>query len=134
MKVQWLRLCTSNAGGMGLIPGWGTKIPHAAQHSQKKKRFHLLPSPWISWFLWQNDNSRLKTDERMFSNDAYVLKHNANVRSLQCYTEIQDLHLSFLTPSPVLVSLCHVTEDELFILITVLYYTEDHYHINGYKY
>ena len=27
--VQWLRLSTSNAEGVGLIPGWGTKIPHA---------------------------------------------------------------------------------------------------------
>ena len=26
--VQWLRLCASNAGVMGLIPGQGTKIPH----------------------------------------------------------------------------------------------------------
>ena len=35
LGVQWLRLCTPNAGGMGLIPGWGTKIPHATQHGQK---------------------------------------------------------------------------------------------------
>ena len=27
LVVQWLRLCPSNAGGMGLIPGWGTRIP-----------------------------------------------------------------------------------------------------------
>ena len=59
----------------------------------------------------------------MFLNDAYVLKHNANVKRLQCHTEIQDLYLGFLTPSPILVSLCHVTKDELFFLITVLYYT-----------
>ena len=29
LAVQWLRLCTPNAGGMGSIPGQGTKIPHA---------------------------------------------------------------------------------------------------------
>ena len=29
LVVQWLRLCTSNAGVVGLIPGPGTKIPHA---------------------------------------------------------------------------------------------------------
>ena len=34
--VQWLRLCTSTAGDMGLIPGWGPKIPHAMLHSQDK--------------------------------------------------------------------------------------------------
>ena len=27
--VQWLGLCTSTAGGVGLIPDWGTKIPQA---------------------------------------------------------------------------------------------------------
>ena len=37
LAVQWLRLHTSNAGGAGLIPGRGTKIPHAAQHTQKIK-------------------------------------------------------------------------------------------------
>ena len=35
--VQWLRLHTSNAGGMGSIPGWGTKIPCATQQKKKKK-------------------------------------------------------------------------------------------------
>ena len=29
----------SNTGGAGLIPGQGTKIPHAAQHGQKKKKY-----------------------------------------------------------------------------------------------
>ena len=36
--VQWLRLCTSTAGGMGSIPGQGTKTPHAVQKDQKKKK------------------------------------------------------------------------------------------------
>ena len=27
LAVQWLSLCTSNAGDMGLIFGWGTKDP-----------------------------------------------------------------------------------------------------------
>ena len=37
LAVQWLRLCTSTAGGMGSIPAQGTKIPHAVQHSQINK-------------------------------------------------------------------------------------------------
>ena len=40
LAVQWLRLCTSTAGGMGLIPGQGTKIPHAAPCGQKKRNSH----------------------------------------------------------------------------------------------
>ena len=37
LEVQWLRLHASSAGGMGLILGGRTKIPHASQHSQKIK-------------------------------------------------------------------------------------------------
>ena len=37
--VQWLRLCTSIAGGTGSIPGPGTNIPtcHIAQPKNEKK-------------------------------------------------------------------------------------------------
>ena len=38
LAVQWLRLHASTAGGAGWIPGQGTKIPHAAWCSQKKKK------------------------------------------------------------------------------------------------
>ena len=37
LVVQWLGLHYSTAGGSCLIPGQGTKIPHATQHSQKRK-------------------------------------------------------------------------------------------------
>ena len=37
LVVQWLRLCTSNAGGMGSIPGQETKIPCAAWCGKRKK-------------------------------------------------------------------------------------------------
>ena len=36
LVVQWLRLCTPNAGGRDSIPGWGTKILHIAQGGRKK--------------------------------------------------------------------------------------------------
>jgi len=35
LVLQGLRLCVSTAGGMGSIPGWGTKIQHAAQLKNK---------------------------------------------------------------------------------------------------
>ena len=38
LAVQWLRLCISNEGDMGSVPGWGTKIPQAVRHGKKKKR------------------------------------------------------------------------------------------------
>ena len=37
LEVQWLGLCAPTAGGMGSIPGHGTKIPQAAWRGQKKK-------------------------------------------------------------------------------------------------
>ena len=36
--VQWVRLCASTAGGMGSIPVWGTKTPHATPHGWKEKK------------------------------------------------------------------------------------------------
>ena len=36
--VQWLRLQVSKAGGIGSIPSQGSKIPHTAWCSQKKKK------------------------------------------------------------------------------------------------
>ena len=41
LVVQWLRCHAAKAGGMGLIPGWGTKIPQAVQHGQKIFFFFL---------------------------------------------------------------------------------------------
>ena len=38
LAIQWLWCCASIIGGMGSIPGWGTKIPLAAWHGQKKRK------------------------------------------------------------------------------------------------
>ena len=38
LTAQGLRLYTFNAGSVGLIPGWGSKISHAMWHSHKKKK------------------------------------------------------------------------------------------------
>ena len=35
--VQWLRLGTSTAGAVGLMPDWGNKIPHATWPKKKKR-------------------------------------------------------------------------------------------------
>ena len=36
--VHWLGFCAAIAGDSGLIPGQGTKIPHAMRRSQKIKK------------------------------------------------------------------------------------------------
>ena len=38
LAVQWLGLCAFIAENLGLIPGWGTKIPRAMGNNQKKKK------------------------------------------------------------------------------------------------
>ena len=40
--VQWLILYTSTAGGMGLIPDQGTKIPHVMWRGQKRKKINKV--------------------------------------------------------------------------------------------
>ena len=44
--IQWLRLHASNAGGMDLIPAWGTKILHATWHGQNKKNVEWGDGKW----------------------------------------------------------------------------------------
>ena len=36
---QWLRLQAYTTGGIGPIPGWRTRIPHATWYDQKIKFF-----------------------------------------------------------------------------------------------
>ena len=40
LAIQLLRFHASTTGGVGLIPGWGTKIPHASLCSQKGIDFY----------------------------------------------------------------------------------------------
>ena len=37
LVVRWLRLCASNAGGLGSIPGWETETLYVAGYDQKIK-------------------------------------------------------------------------------------------------
>ena len=50
LVVQWLRLYTSNVEPVGLIPGQGTRIPHALQAERKIARFSLtFGNHSVSW-------------------------------------------------------------------------------------
>ena len=40
LTVHWLRLHASNEGGMGLIRGQGTKIPHAVWPKERQVMFY----------------------------------------------------------------------------------------------
>ena len=64
LVVEWLRLCAANAGGMGLNPGQGTKIPQATWCSQKKRRLTNTPEPLEAYIvpLLKLENSHLSQD------------------------------------------------------------------------
>ena len=47
LAVQWLRLCASVIGDTGLIPGWGTKMPHGM--AKKKKKVETIESSSEMW-------------------------------------------------------------------------------------
>ena len=54
LVVQWLRLHASTSRAMGLIPGWGTKIPYTVAKKKKKKNSksnQQIGLGW-SWFLY----------------------------------------------------------------------------------
>ena len=59
LAIQWLRLCASTAGDAGSNPGRGTRIPHASQHSQKKKKKSLFVN-WEITLLLQLENTALE--------------------------------------------------------------------------
>ena len=56
LTIQWLRLCASNAGGVGSIPGWGAKILHAMQGDQKKKYLHCFLFIFFQFAKSSNSN------------------------------------------------------------------------------
>ena len=57
LVVQWLRLHTSNAGGVGSISGQGIKIPHATWPKKKsnlsfQNGMIFLSAPHSRTFFW----------------------------------------------------------------------------------
>ena len=45
LVAQWLRLCASNADGVGSIPGQGTKTPHATKHQYFSNNYLIQAIP-----------------------------------------------------------------------------------------
>ena len=67
LVVQWLRFCASNAGGLGSIPGWGSKTPHEAKKKKKKhSKMEMSKDVQDTWGKkdWKN---RLRNDDAELS-------------------------------------------------------------------
>ena len=55
LTVQWLGLRASTAGGVGSIPGWGTRIPHATWCGRRKEKGHLYGAARESHCHWDQN-------------------------------------------------------------------------------
>ena len=72
LVVQWLRLCTSTVGEVGLIPGWGSSVCCEVQPKRKKKKTREL-GQW----LWKG------AEGRRASLSKFEGAHNEPVRKVQ---------------------------------------------------
>ena len=81
LAVQWLRLCTPNTGGMGLILGQGTKIPHATWCGLKKKKRYHKGSQKTSCKLGEDIcNKIIETEKRLTSRIDTVTNYHKQIR------------------------------------------------------
>ena len=76
LVVQWLRLCACNAGDVGSIPGWGTKIPHASWCSQK--------------IIYFKKNLKAKLEKKDQSPLWFSLSWRPELNPLVCSSWLQD--------------------------------------------
>ena len=76
LVVQWFRLQASNAEGTGLIPYWGTNIPHATWYSQKKgweTCFFFFFSGWsLAWLKFEISITKEEGENRELEGSIWV--------------------------------------------------------------
>ena len=95
----------SYVGGMGLIPGWGTKFPHAARFNQKTPK----PSPTKTNQPTKNpQNNQLTNQLTQISYDRNFLSTGEATGSWTCESSVE----SFL-PSKVHSILKHFISERL---------------------
>ena len=63
--VQWLGLQASNAEDVGSIPGQGTGILHALQHSQKRKKKTEVAALGNYWMVTKSKKEKRATEDKM---------------------------------------------------------------------
>ena len=90
--VPCSRLCAPNAGGIGSIPGWGTKIPQAAQHSQKEENRYLYGSVFLHHLAAKKFRANLKVScsDKVGSQPLHPEFFSGHAQA-----DIVDLHLLF---------------------------------------
>ena len=81
LAVHWLGLRASAAGGPGLIPGWGTRIPQTAWHGQKTNKQTNQPKnddaewPATTWMISQMERrGKEARPEELIEHDSIYIK------------------------------------------------------------
>jgi hypothetical protein len=69
LVAHWLRLCAPTAGGSGLIPGQGTRIPHAAGCGPQKKGREGREGRRRQKRKWEERGRGGRQGERVFVNN-----------------------------------------------------------------
>ena len=75
LAVQWLGLHASTAGGTGLIPGRGTKIPQASWPGQKNKNKNNLKKYMFSVEILEKTEKHEEEKHTLYP----------NVQRIRCY-------------------------------------------------
>ena len=87
LVAQWLRLRASKAGDAGLIPGQGTKIPHATWPKKKRLSFIKVQGYLTEWEEFNATCSGNKLDAEsiifdLFLNLFFIIQSAANYHGL----------------------------------------------------
>ena len=95
LAVQWLRLCASNAGGAGSIPGRGTRIPHATW--PKKTEPAILSNPVLPVLSNINEGTTIHLSNYLSLNLQIINGiPYSNIRLITNYHQLFHLLLSSL--------------------------------------
>ena len=96
LAVQWLRLRASNAGGTGLISGWGTKIPHAMWYGHRKGSCqNTVRSENPSQTMFQDRKSTYKNNLHSYTLTVNCLKKDKTIPFTTKSKTMKHLALNF---------------------------------------
>ena len=104
LAVQWLRLWATTAGGVGSIPGQGTKIPHAMGHLSSKRHIQMFSAAFlimleiilvsISWWMDKqkvaSSNSGILSGNKKEQNTDTCYNMNAPQNMLNIRSQMQN--------------------------------------------
>ena len=89
LVVQWLGLHAFTAEGVGLIPGWGTKIPQAAWCGQrkKKKKKYIYAYTHIYMYIYIHNHVSYSFHKNNIANWEHIYAQGYNIYCIETGTK-----------------------------------------------